>query len=101
MPQPRKRKPSKEKVETAWKEFYQSPEGRIAIGALMDRCGMYSAIVASDGFSGGIAIGERNIGAWLAGLIAARPQEYVEDRVDLERMFDPPEPEITPQAWRV
>ena len=96
------RKPSRAKVEAAWKEFYSTVEGRIAIAALMDRCGVYAQVVATDGFSGGIAIGERNIGAWLAELIAVKPKEYVEERVDIERMFEQPEPlPQSPSEWRV
>ena len=89
----RQRKPSKAKVAQAWKDFYNTPEGRAAVGALMSRAGVYSPIVATDAFMAGVAIGERNMASFLAGLIGLKPEDYVDerdktDRVDLLAQFN-------------
>jgi hypothetical protein len=89
MRQPKKRKPSQAKVQAAWKEFYDTPEGRIAIGALMARSGVYSQITANDPVMAGIEIGQRNIGAWLAEIIGMKAETtYVEEVVDLGKAFE-------------
>jgi hypothetical protein len=87
------RKPSQAKVATAWRDIYNTPEGRMAIGALMARAGVYSPIAAGDAFTAGVAVGERNLAAWLAEIIGLRPDEYVgerdkTDRVDLLSQFE-------------
>ena len=89
----RQRKPSKAKVAEYWRDFYNTPEGRAAVGALMARAGVYSAITATDPVQAGIAIGERNMAAWLADLIGFRAEEFVDerdktDRVDLLAQFN-------------
>lgn len=87
------RKPSKAKVAQCWRDFYDTPEGRAAIGAFMARAGVYSEIQAADPIQAGIAIGERNMAAWLAEIIGYREEEYATnrdatDRVDLMAQFN-------------
>jgi hypothetical protein len=88
-----RRKPSKAKIAEYWRNIYETHEGRAAIGALMARAGVYSPIVAQDAFTAGVAIGERNMAAWLAEIVGLRPEEYVTerdkvDRVDLLAQFN-------------
>jgi hypothetical protein len=84
----RRRKPSKQAVAAAWKEFHSTPEGRIAIGALMGYCGVYAQVQASDPVQAGIEIGKRNVAAWISDLIVQKPETYIDERVDLEKAFD-------------
>lgn len=87
MAQPRKRT-SHAAVATAWREFYQTPEGKAAVGALMAHCGAYSPIVAADPITAGIEIGKHNVAAWLAEQIGIRPDAFVQERSDIERVFE-------------
>lgn len=80
MVQSTKRKPSKASVAAAWREFFHTPEGRVAINALMTRCGVYTPIAAADPTSMAVMIGERNIGAWVAEMCGLKPENYVEER---------------------
>ena len=75
-----KRRPSKASVAAGWKEFFGTPEGRIAINALMTRCGVYTPVMATDATSMAVQVGERNIGAWVAEMCGLKAENYVEER---------------------
>ena len=82
----RQRKPSKAKIAQYWRDFYDSQEGRAAVGAMMARAGVYSTLAVTDPVQAGIAIGERNMAVWLAEIIGFRGEEFVEDRDKIDRV---------------
>lgn len=86
MVQSTKRKPSKASVAAAWQEFFYTPEGRIAINALMTRCGVYTPVNATDATSMAVMVGERNIGAWVAEMCGLKAENYVEERTTFNRV---------------
>ena len=86
-----RRKPTKSAVQAAWKTFFDTPEGRLAVGAFMAKYGVYSPILANDPTSLAIQVGEHNAAAWLAEQCGLTPQVYVEERSDLDRIFEPAE----------
>lgn len=88
---PKKRKPTKAAVSAAWREFYETPEGRVAVGAFMAKYGVYSQMSATDPTSLAIQVGERNAAAWLAEQCGLQPSVYVQERSDLDRIFEPTE----------
>lgn len=83
-----RRKFAKARVAGAWRGFYETPEGKIAIHAMMRRCGIFSGIEAHDPVSMALHVGERNMCAWVAEMIGLRPEDFVDawDRsTDFER----------------
>lgn len=82
---PSRRKTPRTKVAIAWRDFYNTPQGRHAIGALFAHAGVFSQIRATDPVSAGIEIGQRNVAAWLSEMIGLQPQDYVDEAVVLER----------------
>jgi hypothetical protein len=89
MARPTKRKPSKASVAAVWREFFETPEGRIAVNALLTRCGVYTPIMAMDPTSIAVQVGERNIGAWVAEMCGLKAESYVEERSTFNRVqFD-------------
>lgn len=86
-----RRKPTKVAVQSAWKTFFDTPEGRLAIGAFMAKFGVYSPIMAVDPTSLAIQVGERNAAAWLAEQCGLTPDVYVQERSDIDRIFEPAE----------
>lgn len=81
-----KRKPSKASVSAAWREWFNTPEGRIAVNALMTRCGVYSPVAALDSTGMAVQVGERNIGAWVAEMCGLKAEAYVEERSVFNRI---------------
>lgn len=84
----RARQTTKTKAANAWREFWQTPEGKLAIGALMARFSVYGAISTTDPTSMAVAVGERNVCAWIAEQVALKDQEFVEERSEIEKMTD-------------
>lgn len=84
----RQRKPSKVAVAAAWRGFWDTPEGRAAIGALMATFGVYNRIEVGDAVAAGVAIGERNVAVWIAEQVGARPEDFVQERSELDRMLE-------------
>lgn len=72
----------------AWKNFYETTEGRVAIGALMAHFGVYGSINHADPTSMAVAVGERNVCAWLAEQIGIRDEAYVDERSEVEKLTD-------------
>lgn len=92
MAAPRKRRstskrPTKASVKASWRTFFETPEGRIAINAMMAQFGVYSQITAVDGTSLAMQVGERNVAAWVAEMCGMKPEIYVEERSDTDRLF--------------
>jgi hypothetical protein len=83
----RKRRPSKASVAASWRSFWETPEGRNAINALMAQFGVYSQINAVDGVGLAIQVGERNVAAWIAQQCGVQPEQYVQERTDTDRIF--------------
>lgn len=73
------RRPAKAHVAAAWRSFWETPEGRAAIGDMMRQFGVYTQIPAGDATAMAIAVGERNVCTWIAAQIAMRPESFVED----------------------
>jgi hypothetical protein len=86
MPPSTKRKPSKASVAAAWQEWFNTPEGRIAINALMTRCGVYTPVMVGDPTSMAVQVGERNIGAWVAEMCGLKAENYVEERATFNKV---------------
>lgn len=83
-----RRKPAKAVVATAWREFWNTPEGKAAIGALMARFSVYSPIQTTNPTSMAVSVGERNVAAWIAEMIGMRPEDYVDQRSEVEKLSD-------------
>ena len=84
----RKRTP-RTKAANAWKDFYNSPEGRLAIGALLARFDVFGAGEGIDNpTSMAIAHGQREVCAWIAEQIGMKAEKYVEVRNDFETLTD-------------
>lgn len=86
-PRKRARRPSKASVAASWKSFWETPEGRNAINALMAQFGVYSQIQAADGISLALQVGERNVAAWIAAQCGIQPEQYVPERIETDKIF--------------
>lgn len=81
---------AKARVAAAWRGFYETPEGKIAILAMMRRCGIFSGIEAHDPVSMALHVGERNMCAWVAEMVGLKPEDFVDawsKGADFERRF--------------
>lgn len=83
-----RRRTAKTKVAAAWRDFYETPEGRIAVGALMARFGVYAPFTGLDATSLALNVGERNVCAWIAEQIGHRPDQYVDQRSEVEKLTE-------------
>jgi hypothetical protein len=84
-----KRKPSKASVAASFRQWFETPEGRIAINALMTRCGVYTPVMVGDPTSMAVQVGERNIGAWVAEMCGLKAEHYIEERATFNKVeFD-------------
>jgi hypothetical protein len=72
------RKPPEGALSEAWKAFYATPEGRMAIANLFAEFHIYSPIVARDAIEIATANGERNVALRIAQLLALKPQRFAE-----------------------
>lgn len=80
------------KVAQAWRDVWESPQGRVAISELMVALNTYSEINPTDPMQAGIAIGERNVACRIARWIGRKPEEFVGDALgdvkEVEQLMD-------------
>jgi hypothetical protein len=97
MEKPRRRPPKKaenpeDKIARAWRDVWESPQGRVAISALLLDLNLFSPIEATDPVSVGIAVGQRNVAAKIARLIKMKPEQFPDEAGDavqvVERFID-------------
>lgn len=72
------RKPSEGALSAAWKSFYATPEGRMALAHLFAEFHIYSPIVGRDAVEIATANGERNVALRIAQLLALKPERFAE-----------------------
>jgi hypothetical protein len=80
-------------VSDAWKQFYQTPDGRIAIAQLLLASGVYVPIETSDPLEMARLNGERNVALRIVQMIGLKPEEFptqaVEDEDIIARLYNP------------
>ena len=80
-----------DKISRAWRDVYNTPQGKTAISALLMDMNLYSEIVPASEMQAGILIGERNIAARIARLVGRAPEDFVQDAIEdadlMERML--------------
>ena len=62
----------------AWKDFYATPQGQAAIGALFAEFHVYDPIVSYDPVQLAMMNGQRNVALRIAQLLALRPERFAE-----------------------
>jgi predicted component of type VI protein secretion system len=77
-----------EKVANAWRQVWESPEGRLALGELFLSLNLYSEAIPTDPIQAGIVIGERNVAARIARWVGRNPQDFVADAKDDVDLID-------------
>lgn len=85
----------KAKIETAagaaWKSFYGTTEGRVALAELAVWCNAYTPIETNDPYEAQRLIGERNVYLRIAALMGQKPGEFLQHAQDdtdiLDRML--------------
>jgi hypothetical protein len=75
----------------AWRAFYESPEGRVALGELAVWCNAYAPIDSNDPIEIARMTGERNVYMRIAALIGHKPGDFLQHAQDdtdiLDRML--------------
>ena len=78
-------------VAEAWKGFYATPEGRVAIAELMVWCNLYQPCISNDVMEMAREQGERNVALRIVQMIGLKPAEAPvdawEDSEILDRMI--------------
>lgn len=73
------RRPAKARVAAAWRSFWETPEGRAAIGDMMREFGVFSRIAGGDATGMAMAVGERNVCTWIAAQVGMQPEDFVDE----------------------
>lgn len=77
------RAPTKRRLASdAWKTFYQTPDGRIAIAALFKEFGFYATPIDSDQTILVRSIGQRDVLSRIVSLINLKPETAPADEQD-------------------
>ena len=83
------RAPTKRRIASdAWQSFYASPDGRIAIAALMREFGFYATPVESDSNILVRSIGQRDVLSRIVELINLKPEAAPTDELDQSDILD-------------
>lgn len=62
----------------AWKNFDQTPDGRVALAELFTWCNVYSPIESNDPLEMARLVGERNAALRIVNLIGLKPDDFVQ-----------------------
>jgi hypothetical protein len=75
----------------AWRSFYETPEGRVALAELAVWCNAYSRIESNDPIEIARMTGERNVYLRIAALMGQKPGDFLQHAQDdtdiLDRML--------------
>lgn len=86
-----RRRPARAVVASHWKTFWETPEGKIAIGALMAHFNVYGSNKGPDPVSPtemAVAWGERKVADWIAEQIGVKPEQFVDQRNEVDHQSD-------------
>lgn len=76
------------KISGAWKAFYQTPEGRVALAALFKDFGFYDTPQGADPILFARSIGQRDVLVHLSQLINMKTETVIQDDGDMEDVLD-------------
>lgn len=81
---------ARSKAASAWRTFYETPEGKLAIGSLMARFHVYGTSDSApvDAVSMAVIHGQRSVCDAIAQMIGLKPTEFVEERSEVETIAD-------------
>jgi hypothetical protein len=85
---PRKRLTPEQRLAQAWRDVWETPQGRFALSHLLLEMNLFSPLELDNPTTLAIATGQRNVAARIARLINLKPDEYPQVSGEVYRMVD-------------